>query len=1087
MRRLYLCLGVLFFVGAQQLYAQTRLVRNPAVSNRSIAFEYGNDIWIVSRDGGEARRLTSFQGQETNARFSPDGKWVAFSGQYGGNTDVYIVPVDGGEPKRLTWHPGADIVRGWTADGKYVVFSSGRVNAPLPMPAFWTVDLNGTHLEKLPIPRGNRGEFSSDGNYFAYEMVSPWDQEWRNYRGGQNQPIRVLNMKDLSVEKLPWNNSTDTYPSWLGDDIYFLSNRDFAGNVYVYHRDTKQVNQITHFSDYDVKTVSTGGGVVAFEEAGYIHLYDPKTNQEHRVNITVKGDFPWALPHWEDVGKHIMNASLSPSGVRALFEARGEIFTVPTEKGDYINISNNSGAADRDPVWSPDGQQIAWFSDRSGEYQLMIGDAKGLEKPRAIALENPTFYFTPQWSPDSKYILYTDEGINLWYVDVATGKQKKVDTDTYAHPQRTMDPVWSPDGKWIAYAKRLPNQFHAIMVYSMDKDKTYQLTDGLSDVVSPAWDASGKYLWFLASTNFALNTGWLDMSSYDRPVRRGVYLAVLKKDEPSPLLPESDEEKPKEEEKKDEKSDKKKSDSDKKDENKEKKTVTIDFDGIGQRILSIDVPERNYVDIENGTDGIVFYAEAVENQDGVTVHRYNLEKRKAEDFLSPVQNGAVSFDGKKFLYRSGDTWGVVSTDGSPKIGDGKLNTTLNMKIDPDAEWHQIFKEAWRIERDFFYVRNLHGADWNKVYQMYEPMVSDVRHRSDLTYILDMLGGELSVGHSFTGGGDYPDIPSVKIGLLGADLKAANGRYRIARIFTGENWNPDLRAPLSAPGIDVNEGDYILQVNGQDLTDAINPYSLFEGTAGRQTVLRINSKPVMEGSHLITVLPVENEFNLRRLRWVENNRKMVDKLSDGKLAYVWLPNTGGGGYNFFNRYYFAQQDKQGAVIDERFNAGGSAADYMVDIMSRKLHGFFNNPIGDHRPFTSPGAGIWGPKVMVINEMAGSGGDLLPYMFRQMGIGPLVGERTWGGLVGIWDAPPLIDGGYITAPRGGFYDLNGKWAVENEGVSPDIEVEMTPKAVSDGHDPQLEQAVQKALQLLKDNKTKILPEPPPPEKVKRPVKM
>lgn len=1054
----------------------TRLLRHPAVSQQYIAFEYANDIWIVGRSGGEARRITSFPGEETHPRFSPDGQTLAFSGQYGGNTDVYVVPVEGGEPKRLTWHPGADVVTGWSPDGKRVVFTSGRTSAPIPYPTFWSIAVDGAYPEKLAIPRGYRGGYNADGRYFAYELVSPWDEEWRNYRGGQNQPIRVMDMQDHTLEKLPWDNSTDTHPSWIGNSIYFLSNRDYADNLYVYNRDTRELKQLTHYSDYDVQNVSTGGGVAVYEQAGYIHLYNPDDGSDRRVDIEVKGDFPWARPHWEKVGNQLTNATLSPSGVRALFEARGEVFTVPTEKGDFINVSQNPGAGDRKPVWSPDGKHIAWFSDRSGEYQLMIGDPKGLEQPRVIKLQDPTFYFTPQWSPDSQYLLYTDEGLNLWYIDVESGKQVKVDTDQFAHPQRTMNPVWSPDSKWIAYAKRLDNQFHAVMVYSLDQGKTYQLTDGLSDAISPAWDASGQYLWFLASTNFALNTGWLDMSSYDRPIERGVYLAVLQKGQPSPLLPESDAETGKQDEAKDEKASQEAS-----------KSVTIDFDGIGQRILSIDVPSRNYSSIAAATDGTVIYAEQVPNQPGATLHRYSLDKRKAEEYLSPVNSYSISFDGKKLLYQSGPTWGVAGTDKPAKVGDGKLQTDdIEMKVNPPAEWKQIFNEAWRIERDFFYVDNLHGADWDKVHKMYMPLVEHVRHRSDLTYLLDLLGGELSVGHSFTGGGDEPDIDRVSIGLLGADLEPADGRYRIARIFSGENWNPDLRAPLSAPGIDVQEGDYLLAVNGKELDASMNPYSLFESTAGKQTVLTVNSRPSMEDAREVTVIPVDNETQLRRRAWVEGNRRKVDKMSDGKLAYVWLPNTGGGGYEYFNRYYFAQQDKKGAVIDERFNGGGSAADYMVDIMSRKLHGFFNNPVAEHKPFTSPGAGIWGPKVMVVNEMAGSGGDLLPYMFKQMDIGPLVGERTWGGLVGIWDAPRLIDGGYITAPRGGFYNLQGEWAVENEGVTPDVEVEMTPKQVIEGHDPQLERAVQEALKLLKEHPVKILPQPKPPVRVKRPDK-
>lgn len=1065
-----------FFFLFQSLNAQeTKLVRQPDIADGNIVFTYGNDLWIVGSDGGDARRLTSFRGSETHPNFSPDGKHIAFTGQYDGNTDVYIVSTEGGEPQRLTWHPDNDVVRGWSPDGQHVIFESSRTGAPVSVGKFWKVSREGTFPEALPIPRGHRGDYSPDGNYFAYQQINQSDEEWRNYRGGQTRPIWVINMQDYTLDKLPWDGSNDQNPSWMGDKIYFMSDRNYAMNVYSYDRTTNELEQLTNHAEYDVKELSTGDGMLVYEYGGSIYKLDPESGNPEHVSITVNGDFPWARPHWEDVGNQITNAELSPTGVRAVVQARGEIFTIPTEKGDYRNLTNSSGAADRHPSWSPDGKHIAWFSDQSGEYRLMIADQDGLDDPREIEIPSPTFFYRTAWSPDSEKILFTDEGLNLYYVDVESGDVTKIDNDTYAHPQRTLDPEWSPDSEWIAYSKRMENQFHVIKAYSLEDDKAYQVTDGLSDAISPAWDASGKYLFFLASTNFALNTGWLDMSSYDRPVQRGIYFAILDGDQPSPLLPESDEEKiqPAEEEKGGEE--------------KEEKTtpdVTIDWDGIDQRILSLDVPERNYTGLSAGQEGELFYAEQVENQPGATLHKYTLKERKTEPFISPVQYYTLSHDGKKLLYNSGDTWGVIKTEAAAKVGDGKLNTNLRMKLDPEKEWRQIFDEAWRFERDYFYVENLHGADWDAVYEKYSPWVDHVRHRSDLTYLLDIMGGELSVGHSFTGGGDEPDVEEISIGMLGADLEIANGRYRFKRIFDGENWNPNLRAPLRAPGINVNEGDYLLAVNGTELTANMNPYSLFAGMADRQTVITVNDEPTMDGARDVTVVPVADEGALRSRAWVEDNRRKVNEMSDGKLAYVWLPNTAGAGYEYFNRYYFSQQDKKGAIIDERYNGGGSAADYMIDVMSRELHGFFNNPVGDNKPFPSPGAGIWGPKVMIINESAGSGGDYLPYMFRQENIGPLVGRTTWGGLVGIWDTPPLIDSGYITAPRGGFYNLEGEWAVENVGVEPDIKVEMTPREVINGNDPQLQRAVEEAMERLEQMPDKIIPQPADPVRVKRP---
>ena len=595
-------------------------------------------------------------------------------------------------------------------------------------------------------------------------------------------------------------------------------------------------------------------------------------------------------------------------------------------------------------------------------------------------------------------------------------------------------------------------------------------------------------LYFLASTNFGLSTGWLDMSSYDRPVTRSLYMLVLSKEEPSPLLPRSDEGII---EKKAEEKEESKNGKSKKKDKAAKEAVTqlrIDKEGLSRRIIALDVPERNYVALLSGPEGHVFYMEEVPNQKGLSLHRYKLKEQESKEFLSKVEEAAVSADRSSLLYKSGDNWSIVSTtNGPPKGGEDTKNLKLNglkVKVNPMEEWEQIFREGWRYQRDFLYVNNVHGAPWEQIYAWYQPWVQHVRHRSDLNYIVDILGGEVAVGHSYTSGGDFPEVERVSVGLLGADYKSENGFYRISRIYDGESWNPGLKAPLRAPGLGIQEGDYILAVNGLEVDATKNLYKFFEATADRQTVLRVNSKPTKAGSRLVTVVPVSNEYDLRRMAWVESNRRKVDELSGGKLAYVYLPNTGQPGYTFFNRYYFAQQDKKGAVIDERNNGGGSAADYMVDIMSRELHGYFNSKVEGNKPFTTPMAGIWGPKVMIINERAGSGGDLLPYLFRKMEIGPLVGTKTWGGLVGTWDTPLFVDGGRMVAPRGGFFDINGEWAVEGEGVAPDIEVMNKPAEVIAGRDPQLERAVEEALKLLETQEVKLKEEPQPPMRWLRP---
>ncbi|MCC9166970.1 S41 family peptidase [Pontibacter harenae] len=1085
----------------------TRLLRQPTISNSHIAFVYANDLWVADRkqgsnDLGFARRLTSNEGAETNPHLSPDGKWIAFTGQYDGNTDVYLVPVEGGQPKRLTWHPGSDDVTGWTPDGKSVLFVSARDGYPTANSKFYKVSVDEGMPEALKIPQAANGEISEDGQYAAYQPISFWDTEWRNYRGGQAQPIWIVDLKSYALNQTPQaNKERHTNPVWMDGVVYFLSERDFANNVWSYNPKTEELKQHTFHKQFDCKNLDAGGGMVVYEQGGYLHLLNPNTNETQQLTIEVRGDFDWARPRWADVSPtQLTHASLSPGGKRALFESRGEIITVPKEEGDWRNITRTSGAADRYPTWSPDGSKIAWFSDASGEYKLLIGDQEGLIKPRTIDIPNPTFFFRPEWSPNNKFIAFTDTDYNLWYVEVASGKIRKADTEGYAHPDRTLNPVWSPDSKWIAYTRLLENQFKAVKVHNVETGQTLQLTDNMADALSPVWDESGKYLYFLASTNYGLNTGWLDMSSYDHPVTRSLYMMVLSKDTPSPLLPKSDEELARNEESEEQelslqdgkaKSKKKepRTSSGQKGEAKVVKPsvqVKIDMEDLSQRIIAIDVPERNYTALLPGPEGQVFYLESIQNQSGETLYRYSLEDNKSTEYLTKVNDASVSFDRKSLLYRSGGSWSIVKTSGSaPKAGEGKLSISdIKVKVTPAEEWKQIFREGWRYQRDFLYVDNTHGAPWNQIWEWYSPWLEHVRHRSELHYMIDILGGEISVGHSYTSGGDFPDVKRVSIGLLGADYEESNGYYRISRIYSGEAWNPDLRAPLRAPGLNINQGDYILAVNGIEVKAPENLYKFFEATADKQTVLRINNKPTMQGSRLVTVVPISSESGLRRMAWIEGNRRKVDELSGGKLAYVYVPNTGQGGYTYFNRYYFGQQEKKGAVIDERNNGGGSAADYMVDIMNRDLHGYFNSKVGDHRPFTTPMSGIWGPKVMIINEMAGSGGDLLPYLFRRMEIGPLVGTRTWGGLVGTWDTPPFIDGGRMVAPRGGFVDAEGQWAVEGEGVAPDIEVLNKPADVIAGRDPQLERAVEEALNLLKTQEVKLKPEPAAPKRWLRP---
>ncbi len=1114
--------------------APTKLLRMPTVSATQIAFAYANNIWTVDRAGGAARRLTSFQGQTTNPHFSPDGRWLAFSGEYAGNVDVYVMPAEGGEPRRLTWHPGADSVQGWTPDGKSIVFASSRATAaPSGAPRFWTVPIEGGVEEPMALPRAFQGKISPDGTHVAYRMNNSWDDERRNYRGGQNRPIWIVDLKTYDLVSPPWTDSKDIDPVWVGDTVYFLSDRDGVANVWSFETKGKKLTQVTKFTDFDVKTMDSIGTTVVFEQAGQIHELDAKSGKEKVVPITAAGDFPWMMPRWEDVTARMTSIALSPTGKRIVVESRGEIFTIPAEKGDVRNLSHSSGSAERDPAWSPDGKYVSYFSDKSGEYKLIIEQQDGLGTPREIPLEGRYHYYTPVWSPDSKRLLYTDTNLSVWVLDVASGEGRVVGRDPWMVPARTENPSWSPDSKYVAYAAHLNTLYKAIFISNVETGESKQVTDGLADATWPVFDASGKYLWFLASTDFGLRSQWLDMTSYDHNENFGLYLAVLKKGEASPLLPESDEDTgvtfapgrpatgagqggrggrgggvPAD--------DAQAGDVPAQPDRAPRgpANVQIDFDGLSQRIVAIpNVPVREYSKLKAGVAGTVFYEQAAAAAEddgggrgsaggGSSVIRYRLSDRRAATFVAGSADYTVSADGRKLLYRTGGAGGrgggrgaggggtgpglfLVDADRNPPAaGQGRISATLRMYLEPKEEFRQIFDEGWRNQRDYLYVPNMHGTDWVKDKQMYGQFLPYVNHRADLNYLLDMMGAEISIGHSYVRGGDMPEVPPANGGLLGADFTIEAGRYKIARVYDTESWNPDLRAPLAAPGVDVKAGDFVVAVNGIELKAPDNIYRLLDGTANRQTVLAVNSRPAMDGARQVTVIPVANEQTLRTRAWVEANRRLVDKLSNGQLAYVYLPNTGQPGYTSMNRYYFAQQDKKGAIVDERYNGGGSAADYIIDVLQRDFDGYFNNVAGDRVPFTSPAAGIWGPKVMIINEMAGSGGDLMPFMFRHRKLGVLVGKRTWGGLVHTADTPPFIDGGSMIAPRGGFFDRDGKWAVENEGVAPDVDVENWPKDVIAGHDPQLERAVQEGLRLLKEKPVdRLMKEPPPPTHGKR----
>jgi tricorn protease len=1051
----------------------TRLLRHPTVSHDMVAFEYGGDLWVVPRTGGDARRLTATPSLETDPYFSPDGSQIAYTATVAGNTDVYVIPVTGGEPRRLTYHPGVDVVRGWTPDGKRVVFASSRGTVPTPGTnsffRLWTVGVDGDMPQMLPMPRAYAGSLSPDGKRIAYQdhpvqmFAAMWAEnqssQWRRYRGGRTQQIRIMHLADYSEDQVPGAGSNNTDPMWVGNTVYFLSDRDNTVNLVSYNLDTKQVTPLTHHHDFDIKAAAATSDAIVYEQAGTIHLLDLKTGQSRDLDIRVAGDFPWAAPQLRKVSNLIAdNASLSPTGVRAAFEARGDIFTLAAD-GESRNLTQSSGVHDRSPAWSPDGAHIAWLSDTQDEYQLMIGDQIGATAPRAIELPSSAFFASPVWSPDSKHLLLEDNTTTLWSVDIASGHFTRIDTDTYDDPGRRLDATWSPDSRWIAYSKSLDSHMRAIFVYSVAAAKATQVTDRMADAISPAFDANGKYLYFLASTNLAFAAGWLDMSAEEQKVKRSVYLLVLSTSDASPFLPVS-------------------ADEPLASDTTKPSAARVDLDGSQQRIVAVPLPPAEYTSLVAGAAGTFFYSEGAESQH---LSLYRLADKKPTSLIEGISAFDVSADKKKLLYHADSHWGIISADQPAKVGDGALDVDqLQMVVDPKAEWAEMFHDAWRTEREFFYDAKMHGNNWQAIYDKYKVFVPYIEHRADLGYLIAMVGGELTVGHSYLEGpGDVPDTAHVPVGVLGADYAVDHGYYRIQKIYSAGQWNPSLQAPLAVPGLKVAEGDYILAVNGRAVAAPANLYRFFEGTANHQTTVRVNSVPSLQGSWLVTVVPIEDDEQLRTAAWIESNRLLVDKLSGGRLGYVWLPNTAGGGYTSFKRMYFPQIDKDGMIIDERYNQGGEIADYIVDALNRPVVGYFAQRAG--KPITMPMMTAPGPKVMVVNESAGSGGDALPYYFRAMKLGPLVGTRTWGGLVGTLLVPPVTDQGGITAPNLAFYNPDGKWGIENEGITPDIEVENTPAEVIKGHDPQLERAVAEALRLLNEHPVHRVPRPAPIDRV------
>ena len=1100
MKKAVLALAIFFIPFASASFAQDAkplLLRQPTLSRTDIAFMYGNDLWKVSREGGDAIRLTAGPGIKRGPHFSPDGQWIAFTGEYAGKLNVYVIAATGGTPRRVTFHAGPDIVAGWTPDGKNILFASPRDSFANGTLALFTVPVAGGFPTKVPLPIGWEGSYSPDGKFLAYRPTAAPFGNWSHYRGGTSPRIWIANLADSSIVKLPHDDWNDLNPD-LGrrHNLFPFRSQRRLHALRLRHKVQSGIANYSKIAACPLNPRTLGPARLS-------------TNNSVRCTCTIfplitRKPFRCISSRISWKSARISKKSSSRSTTPRFRRRASAPCSKPTAKFSLSRRKRATFATSRTLPASPTATRPGLLMENGLPIFLMSPAntrctcarrtvwAKFAKSDLGIP---PSFFYGLTWSPDSKKLAYTDKWLNLWYVDLDKPTPVKVDTDYY--DGQGLNPAWSPDNRWIVYTKLLPSHFRAVFVHSLDAGKSTQITDGMSDSQFAVFDKNAKYIYFAASTNIGPAIGGLDMSTDGKAVTRSVYVVVLRKDLPSPLAPESDEEKPATDKKDadsskdtaksepDKKDGDKKSDQDAdsdkgKDKDKQPVKVTIDFDNLSQRILALPLPPRNYVALFAGKTGELFTLELPPASDtpgppSLVLSKFDLSKRKSDQLVGGIQNAAVSFNGEKFLYQQGEGWFIAPTAQAAKLGDGALKLdAMEVWVEPRAEWKQMYDEIWRIERDFFYDPHHHGVNLQALAKEYEPYLDRIATRDDLNYLFQQMLSEINVGHMFVGGGDVPEVQPLQVGLLGADYSVENGRYRFTRVYNGENWNPQLHAPLTQPGVNVVAGEYLLAVNGRDVRAEEDVYSYFQETAGKQTVLKVGPHPDGSGSREVTVVPVPDETALRNRAWMEDNLRKVTELSGGKLAYVYLPNTGAGGFTNFNRYYFAQLGKQGAVIDERFNSGGQAADYIIQYMQRKIWNYWTAREGGD--YSTPLSGIYGPKVMITNEFAGSGGDALPWYFRHVGLGPLIGKRTWGGLVGIGGYPSLLDNGFVTAPRFAFFTTEGNWEVENHGVAPDIDIEMEPAAWRQGHDTQLEKSIEVAMQELAKN---------PPQPIKRPA--
>ncbi len=1089
MRRYIMVLAALLVCTASSMAQEARLLRFPAVHKDMVAFVYAGDIYTAPRTGGQATRLTSHDGREFFPRFSPDGSKIAFTGQYDGDMAVYVMPVEGGHPSRLTWHPGAqntsermgpeNVVMGWSPDGTKVMFRSRMETASDWDGRIYLVNLTGSLPEPLPMMQAGFTSFSPDGKKVAYCPIYRDFRTWKRYMGGTAQDVWIYDLEKNTSEQITDWAGTDNVPMWYGDKIYFNSDRtDGKLNLYRYDIATKQVTQVTKFEEYDVRWPSLGIDGIAFENGGYLYVMDLPSEQVHKVEIKLITDHHTMRPEIKDVSKRIGDFDIAPNGKRAVFAARGDLFSVPAKDGNTRRLITRSDAREGSPQWSPDGKWIAFYSDITGEEELYVISHDGADTVQ-LTSGNRVQRYDPEWSPDSKRLIFFDMTNAVRSVDVSTKQVVTIDSADYGG---LGGPSWSADSRFVAYTKNLSNFITTIFVYSFDDRAIHQVTPGYTNDYWPSFSPDGKYLYFLSERNFNPVLGNYEFSFINQAIDN-LYAVVLQKDGKSPFEKEGDEGVTTDDEgDADQPKGKASKKSDGKDDEKkaEPTPVRIDFDGIFDREVAIDLPAGNYSSVV-AVDGAVFYmSQPLRGLRGPvgdgkrTLHKYDIAKEEDHEFAEGIGGFCLSPDGKHMLVAKEGSYFIVGTEG-PKadLTEGKLDLShLSAEVDHEAEYRQMLREAWRGERDFFYDADMHGVDWDEIWSRYSVMLPYVTHRFDLTYLTGEMLGELACSHTYTGAGEMPEIQPGKVGLLGCDfgIDTKANRIRFARIFHGENFDQELRSPLCEPGVDVREGDYLLAINGRELTGVMNPYRLTENTLGQKITLTVNDRPSMQGARQVVVKPITEEVNLRYFAWVQDNLHYVDSVSNGQIGYIHIPDMDSYGLYRFTKMFYHQMRKPGLIIDVRWNGGGFVSGLILERLRRTLVAAGKGRYGSVWP--DPGDAVHAHMITLMNEFSCSDGDYFPYFFREYKLGPLMGKRTWGGVIGINGFTPLVDGGYYTVPAAGIYNLQGDWVMENRGVEPDIEVENRPERLVAGFDDQLDRAIADISRRLKED-PKVIP--------------